>query len=143
MSRPRRHPSGPAQTLTIRLSPAALDTLDQWRRSRGLSRAAAVERAILQGMARTAHAPPVVPSPTTAPLIRQEVEATKSRHPTTRVEEPDAARAARVAALTAEVTGTEVVDVCNHSRAGVISGGMRRCPDCGAVKGLGGYWRVT
>jgi hypothetical protein len=43
MARALRHPSGPAEVVTIRLSPAARQRLDEIAAARSLSRAAAVE----------------------------------------------------------------------------------------------------
>jgi len=31
---------------------------------------------------------------------------------------------------------------CSHSKSSVINAGMRRCDGCGAIRGVGGVWRV-
>jgi hypothetical protein len=127
MAYPRRHPSGLAQPVSFRLSPAALARLDAWRVAAGrhLSRGAAVEHIILSSLTGSS------PAEATA----------KGRHPATPREATPERRVPHLVPVNGhgEVAATELE--CLHGDYDVIAGGMRRCKRCGSIRGIGGAWR--
>jgi len=83
------------------------------------------------------------------PSEKADVADAKGRHPTTKrvqsateAEDPDVAR---LTTLRDSLTGVVPPDDppgCEHPRSDVRAGGIRVCRDCGAIKGIGGLWRV-
>jgi len=145
MPRERRHPSGPAEVVTVRLSPAAIAVLDSWRAARSLSRGAAVERMVLRAMGPRPGAAGLPLPASSVPAVQATAQ---GRHPATHrvvsateAETPD--EAAFAEGVPAVLTGVVPPSgVCGHERYTVVAGGMRRCNQCGAIRGIGGVWRL-
>jgi len=144
MPRPLRNSSGPARAITLRLSPAAVERLDARRGP--LSRGAYLEWMILEGAAPETFAPrgtmTVVPRSVTPPLVADPLPRPEPyvRTPREQVRQEVRKRVAEEAV--AALAAGSIVGECVHKRYVAVTGGLLRCEDCGAVRGIDKRWRV-